>query len=125
MTTDKLSLFANSIELQENPKKGLSVVAYRTFQPGDTIAQIDGVEVAFPNPNTLEINNKHIEVDGFVRFLNHSCEPNAHIYHYKVIANKLIKNGEQITIDYLKTESKISKPFHCECGAENCCGWIE
>ncbi|MBI5421071.1 MAG: SET domain-containing protein-lysine N-methyltransferase [Parcubacteria group bacterium] len=58
-----------------------------------------------------------------LRYLNHSCEPNAYICGFKIIvATKDIMPGEEITIDYSFTEEdpfwELDHP--CQCGTPMC-----
>lgn len=58
-----------------------------------------------------------------LRFLNHSCEPNAGIKgKVTIVARRPIKKDEHITIDYSITEcDEFWDLGHtCACGAKNC-----
>jgi uncharacterized protein len=70
-------------------------------------------------------------IDGSVggndsRFINHSCDPNCDyvIEDGKILifSDRLIKKGEELTIDY--EYSKDSKKEICRCGNKNCRGFI-
>ena len=36
-----------------------------------------------------------------------------------------IAAGEEISFNYLTTESEMAEPFHCRCGSANCFGFIQ
>jgi hypothetical protein len=57
-------------------------------------------------------------------FLNHGCEPNAHIKSREVFVLRDIAAGEQITFDYNTTEWEMAEAFRCHCGASGCRGEI-
>jgi hypothetical protein len=59
-------------------------------------------------------------------FLNHSCDPNGYIDTADRTLRSLreIAAGEEITFNYLATESRLAAPFRCSCGAANCFGQI-
>lgn len=63
---------------------------------------------------------------GDLRFVNHSCAPNAYlrISHERVefYALRDIAVGEEITVDYGETHHDGKLP--CRCGAEACRGFI-
>ncbi|MFH1899976.1 MAG: SET domain-containing protein-lysine N-methyltransferase [Patescibacteria group bacterium] len=60
------------------------------------------------------------------RFINHSCNPNCKIVRKKgkifFYSKRKIKKGEELTIDY--AYDKNSKKEICNCGSENCRGFI-
>lgn len=51
-----------------------------------------------------------------VGMMNHSCAPNAAVFNWKIVAWTCIKPGDEITINYKRTESKLAEPFLCACG---------
>lgn len=62
-----------------------------------------------------------------LRYLNHSCDPNAGIKgEVTIVARKPIRKDEHITIDYSITECDElwSLDKHCRCGAAKCRGKI-
>jgi len=71
--------------------------------------------------------NLHFLQDDFFSNLNHSCEPTTIIdtKNYVIIANRDIRPGEELNFFYPSTEWKMAQPFHCECGSENCIGYLE
>ncbi|VDK36250.1 unnamed protein product [Taenia asiatica] len=70
---------------------------------------------------------------GLARYINHSCEPNciAEVILYDnqkriiIIANRLIKKGEELTYDYkLDVETDKGSRIPCLCGSQLCRKWM-
>ena len=55
----------------------------------------------------------------FDDFVNHSCDPNAGLINFVLVAIRPITAGEQITWDY-STSVGDSWSMDCACGASNC-----
>ncbi len=56
-------------------------------------------------------------------FMNHSCDPNCWFKNENtLIANRRIKKGEELTIDYatFMTPAGLERPFICHCDGQNC-----
>jgi SET domain len=68
------------------------------------------------------INLGKDDVDYCWQYLNHNCEPNGYIdlTAGTFRARRDIKPGEEITFNYLTTESEMAEPFDCCCGSTNC-----
>ena len=77
--------------------------------------------------NFPTIRRSNDELDYCWQYLNHSCEPNGYmnIEELTVRALKDIAPGEEITFNYLATESEMAVPFNCICGSANCFGFIQ
>jgi len=61
------------------------------------------------------------------QYLNHRCEPNGYmnVDERTVCALRDIAPGEEITFNYLTTESEMAAPFNCICGSPACFGFIQ
>ncbi len=60
-----------------------------------------------------------------LRFINHSCDPNAAIVTPRtIIAIKDIGSDEEITMDYSLTEAGQDYSIKCKCGTKRCRGLI-
>jgi hypothetical protein len=90
-----------------------------------------------PSKYTIQVGrNRHLnfptirktddDLDYCWQYLNHSCEPNGYINTAELAfrALKNIKQGEEITFNYLTTESEMAVPFNCICGSPVCFGLI-
>ena len=125
--------------------KGLfSCQAVDDIPSGSFLSDLWGPVSRFPTCFSLQIDiNKHVEPQGPLMRINHSCKPNAkfiykcriHVEHsdcdinenvfWHVIAVNDIKKGEDITFDYTTTEYDMAQAFQCKCGEDNCLGEIK
>ena len=68
------------------------------------------------------VDFKELEEDDFI---NHSCDPNAGVVGQIIlVAMREIQPDEEITFDYATTDTQLPG-FRCNCGSENCRGWIK
>ena len=74
------------------------------------------------NFRTIELGEGVHEDHPYLRYVNHSCDPNSFIDKKDRVLRALrpIRPSEEITFDYLVNESEIASPFQCDCGAPNC-----
>lgn len=97
------------------------------FHQGETILTFPEVTQPMPDRYSIEISpGIHLDCS-FVPAgaINHSCDPSASVRNGKLVAWRCLEEGDEVTIDYKKTEEKLAVPFHCQCGSKNCRGWIE
>ena len=113
-----------SLSVRESPIQGKGVFAERSLYTGEQIAYFEGYEVDHETAYSLTFGSKRIEPTGILKHLNHSCSPNAWFQERRLTALREIGPGEEITIDYIATESTISHHFHCDCMSKNCRGRI-
>jgi len=93
------------IETRPSRVHGTGVFARRDFQPGEVIARYQGRPVERHGmyvgwTETRDDGTQHYEITGKLRFLNHSCRPNARLSNSRLIAMKTIMVGDELTIDY-------------------------
>ena len=112
------------INVKESSIDGYGVFAKTKLASGQKIAYFKGDEIEHDTCYSLSLDGKRIDPIGELRYLNHSCAPNAHFRNRWLVASRDIPHGEEITIDYLATETKISHHFKCKCGVKTCRGWI-
>ena len=76
--------------------------------------------------NFPETRQDHDDLDYCWQYLNHSCEPNGYMdtVGRTFLAARKIRRGEEITFNYLTTESVMAAPFNCVCGSHNCFRFI-
>jgi hypothetical protein len=72
-----------AIEVKKSAIHGLGVVLKRDVRKGEVIGRYRGREITGP-----------------LRFLNHNCRPNAELMNFKLVAQRPIRAGTEITIDY-------------------------
>ena len=70
---------------------------------------------------TIEIDEGHF-LHPYGRYTNHSCDPSAFVDKSSgyLLSTREIAVDEEITFDYLASETNIKANFHCNCGAVNC-----
>lgn len=124
------------VDIDQN-KPGLQsgLIATVDLKPGDHIFYADGTYVNL-NITSKKDSAKYSNALGIkrntwinppdtnpLRFLNHSCNPNAGIKGERtIVARKKIKAGEHITIDYSITECDElwQLEVRCRCGEQTC-----
>jgi hypothetical protein len=114
---------------------GYGVVARRDIQPGEVIAEVDGVayraEELEDDTYCLWIDQDcYFDMVDQTRWINHSCDPNAEVHAdrdtsgaawARIVALRPIPAGEEITYHYGFSQ-ELAEP--CSCGAASCLGWI-
>lgn len=115
-----------SVRVGPSSVHGKGVFAKIGFAQGQRIGYFEGYEVSSDTLHSffVKATGQRIEPTGPLRYLNHSCDANAHFEGLWLCASHDIKEGEEITIDYSETEQPISNSFVCMCGASNCRGRI-
>ena len=93
--------------------------AARTFEYHEPIIDVStGIEQDEGDLYTIEIFNRHF-FHPYGRYTNHSCDPTAFVSCNYLFAARFLAVDEEITFDYLESESTIKANFHCNCGADN------
>ena len=94
-----------SIEIRESAIHGLGVHAIREIGDGQVIALYrgrptteNGIYTAWHKDDPGR-EARH-EITGPLRYLNHSCQPNAVLSDFSLVALRPIRPGQEITIDY-------------------------
>ena len=94
-----------AIEVKKSAIHGLGVVLKRDVRKGEVIGRYrgrpidrDGAYVAFHTDDSGK-QTRH-EITGPLRFLNHNCRPNAELVNFKLVAQRPICAGTEITVDY-------------------------
>ena len=126
-----------AVEVRESERyKG--VFATEDIRSGSVIFHLRGTVSTRPTKYTIQLGEeRHLEappirkasdkLDYCWKYLNHSCAPNGYINPTELIflALRDIAMGEEITFNYLSTETEMDVPFNCRCGAANCFGFIQ
>lgn len=120
----------------ESTHSGHRLVALSSFNRGDIVLVLNGIECSSPNRYTIQIGpNLHLapenQPEGLGKdnncmwmFTNHSCSPNTVIRDRTLTALFEINPGDEITFDYETTEFEMAEPFECCCGSPGCRGTI-
>jgi len=126
-----------AIEVRENAGfKG--VYANQPIERDSVILHLRGTISARPSKYTIQLSsNQHLNlpairrpnhgVDYCWQYLNHCCEPNGYMNTEERTLRALrhIAPGEEISFNYLTTESEMAEPFNCHCGSDRCFGFIQ
>lgn len=104
-----------------------SLVAFDDIRQGETILELPKMAQSNPDIYSIEIApGVHLDCsEHYIGATNHSCDPNAAIRGNRLVAWSCIAAGDEICIDYKRTESKLAAPFDCKCGSKKCRGRIE
>ena len=131
-------------EVQEVPailvkdKNGFKgVFAEEDILEDSVVFYLQGTISTQPTKYTIELGSqRHLtlppigetsdDLDYCWQYLNHNCEPNGYLNAAELTFRALrdIAAGEEITFNYLTTESEMAVPFSCTCGSTNCFGLI-
>ncbi|KAI5303791.1 hypothetical protein KEM56_007187 [Ascosphaera pollenicola] len=69
-----------------------------------------------------------IELNSDLVYCNHSCAPSLVFdmgrYEVRVVDDRPLNVGDELTFFYPSTEWTMAQPFQCRCGAEQCLGFI-
>ena len=124
------------IEIRDNG--GYKGVFAREYINEDSVVfYLKGTVSTHPTRYTIQLKHrKHLNFPAIRQtsddlaycwqYLNHSCEPNGYMNtaEFTFRALRDISPGEEITFNYLTTESEMAVPFTCICGSANCFGFI-
>ena len=112
----------NKWELRFSTMDYRALFATEKIRQGETIITLPQATVQNPDKYSLEVlPGVHVDCSfSAAGAINHSCNPTAMVKGNRVVAWRCIKPGEEITLDYKRTEHKLAEPFNCNCG--NCDG---
>ena len=83
------------------------------FSSGEQIYRIRGEACSQRSRESIQVApGQHVE-DAYALYLNHSFTPNLRLDGRLFFAARDIEPGEELTFNYLETESRISAPFVC------------
>ncbi len=101
-----------TIEVRNSGIHGVGVFATRNIAGGETVARYGGrrvkragMYVAHHSKETGD--GERYEITGRLKYLNHSCRPNARLDGFRLVALRPIPAGHEINIDY--------DPGACDC----------
>lgn len=130
MTREDVIIGESSIE-------GLGVFAARRFEDGEGVLALDDSRVVGEERPLRPEEGEHERHCDYLaggkvvlmpepeRYLNHSCDPNAHVKTIEgrrhVIALRRIEPGQEITLDYV-LNTHGGDTWTCSCGSPACRG---
>lgn len=131
MTSIKKNNTMPKFEIYENIEtSSKSLFTRQDFEQRTIISKIDYEKILnAPDMHSIQIGeNQHIiPKPHYLKFMNHSCNPNIFLDLNKmeILALRKIKSGEEIVFFYPSTEWKMTEPFNCSCKSNNCLTRIE
>jgi hypothetical protein len=125
----------SKIRVFRSPIHGYGVIALRDFEPGDVVADVEGIlyqedEIEDDTYCLWVDEDFYLDMVDQTRWINHSCDPNSEIEAEldgqggawaRVVAIRAIRSGEEVTYDYGFPE-ELAEP--CSCRTQKCAGWI-
>lgn len=100
-------------------------------QPGEILTGIEGSaptsQRAYTSVQVSE--DADIELNSDLVYCNHSCDPSVVFdmgnYQVRVVANRPLKRGDDVTFFYPSTEWDMRQRFECQCGSGRCLGQVQ
>ncbi|MCI0564258.1 MAG: SET domain-containing protein-lysine N-methyltransferase, partial [Nitrososphaera sp.] len=112
---------SDALKLDKSKIDGNGVFTRKPFGRNDRLGFFEGNYTDTTTKYSVSFSGKQIQPTGILKFINHSCAPNAHFTDDRwLMATEAIQEGAKITVDYLNTESEITHHFECKCGSVNC-----
>jgi hypothetical protein len=117
------------VRVADAGRKGKGIFASAAIKKSSTIATFRGkpkwvweipVEVL---PYTIQVDYDRYVVPkrgGTIWYMNHSCEPNCGITGNRIVAERDIANGEELTFDYSSDVDWPGFRMKCSCGCTTC-----
>jgi hypothetical protein len=115
------------LEKGESKINGIGILANALISSGEVFYSIPNTKFSTNSKRRwARIGNKYICDENVLNFINHSCKPNAFIdvNNFTLVAIRDIPFGEEITVDYDKTEIDGEK-IPCSCKNQNCKGYFK
>lgn len=85
----------------ESPIHGRGLFATRRIRPGTVIGEFRGAKTRRDGPHVLWLSeDEGLRVDNELRYVNHSCAPNAEAQGTLLVAIRNTQRGAEITIHY-------------------------
>ncbi len=84
-----------------------------SFQSGELVYTIRGEASEIRTRDTIEIGPGQHVLDYYALYLNHSFTPNLRVSGREIVALVEITVGDELTFNYLESESEIAAPFVC------------
>jgi hypothetical protein len=93
------------VQVRKSPIHGLGVFATRDLRPGKLIGRCRGQRCAQDGVYVVKQKDPsgqthRYQISGKLKHLNHCCRPNAALQGFELRAIKMIRTGDEITIDY-------------------------
>ncbi|KAI8895795.1 hypothetical protein BC833DRAFT_136606 [Globomyces pollinis-pini] len=98
-------------------------VTLKKFTAGEKVCDIVGITEGFKVWTSVQFGeNRHIELNSELVYMNHSCDPSIRIdpEEQAIYALKDLNVNDELSFFYPSTEWEMSQPFDCWCHSTNC-----
>jgi len=114
-------IHGNGVFANRDFKKGELVIKWETCSRMITEQEFKGLPEEDKNITSYH-NGKYVLFSSPGKYLNHSCDSNTKAKDYCDVAVRDIREGEEITCDYIL--ERVPSDFSCNCQSHNCRGII-
>ncbi len=97
----------------ENAHGERATYARFAFSPGELVYTVRGKATPERTRGSIEVGPAQPVEDPYALYLNHSFRPNLGLEKRHMFALQSSTVGEELTFNYLETESEIASPFVC------------
>ena len=97
----------------ENEHGENAIYSRFAFSKGELVYVVRGEPSTTRTRESIEIAPEQHVVDDYAVCLNHSFSPNLYLQGRQFFALREIEKGEELTFNYLATETEIASPFTC------------
>ena len=95
--------------------------AKHAYRAGDLVYFVRGEVQGERTRMTIEIGPGEHVYDSYAESINHSFSPNLEVRGREMVAILDIAVGDELTFDYLKSETEIAAPFGCNKTGRSVC----
>ncbi|HJM62232.1 MAG: SET domain-containing protein [Roseibacillus sp.] len=104
---------SDCFQVGENAHSERATYARFAFASGELVYTVRGEATPKRTRDSIEVGpDQHVN-DAYALYLNHSFTPNLRLEERRMFALRDITVGEELTFNYLDTESGIASPFVC------------
>ncbi len=104
---------SDSFNVQVNGHGENATFSNFAFEPGEIVYIVQGGAGTRRTRESIEVGpDQHVE-DPYALFINHSFSPNLKVRGRELVAIASISPGDELTFNYLASESAIAAPFVC------------
>ena len=114
--------------IKKSAIQGKGIFSIKEIKKGNLFYKIPTRDISVhPKRRCAKIGKVWVNDKQVLNFINHSCNPNSAITRKQngvfIQSIKLIKKGDEIVVDYSKTEKGGTK-IKCRCKSPNCRGYF-
>jgi hypothetical protein len=120
-----MDITGQRLAIQSGAGGSRCLVATERIRAGVLLARLGAQkQLAAPARHTIQVGiTAHILPEPeFLRYTNHSCEPNLvfDTHAMEVRTLRAVERGSELRYFYPSTEWNMASPFRCDCGSHSC-----